>query len=1384
MNDPIEKNTIPRSYRLFIIFLTLSFIASSAFAQEKHTLRPLQSVTAAGLPQSTLMNVNNVSMWMNANGVLERRLSDLSAGVNFPRGTSNVVYAGGLLWGGYVNDGSIPRLRVGGQTYTSGTVPGAIVSRGLAENQFDPSVRIYRVRRYWATADLKRDASEYFSVSLLDVTQSMVDAVREQYKTDWREWPAYKGAPYYERNGIPGYQAPSGDKYDATEDEPGLADADQVVWFVANDLDPTAVSSLYGSPEIGMEMQVTCWAFTGRGDLEQTVYQRYKLIYKGNASTPNGSTIDSMFVAKWVDPDIGAFTDDFVGSDRGRNMGFAYNAYPNDTEFEKYSLVPPAIGYALVQGPRVSYPGGKAQWNIQTINDYVNLPMTGFTYFSQDPRTTDYDLGSYNTTRRWWNIFRGYKASPLFPLRCFFDPITESCDPIELSGDPQTFRGSVDGRQDPAGDRRMAIISGPFSMTLGDTQEVVFAFVGATGSDHRDAIGVLKKQVDVVHDIFKFNFETPAPVPVPPLSIVELDERFIFDWESDTTQVKLIETYQSKGYKFEGYTIYQFPSLTANVSQAVLFPPFDITLPRSKYIETDLLRNNKPLVNGQEYYYAVTATMFNPDPSVAIPRIESPIIVKSARPHSPDPGVVYPYPFGTDISNSENIHDVYGANSAVVKTIYYDPTRPDNHTYKIRFHREFGSETRSTWDFVDISEYHAGTIVGGSDQPTASEVIAYTINGGDLWKTQSSGIGKQLNGITMVDVFNGYAVGNQGTILRTTDGGDHWDKQNSRVTVPLYSISMLDTNHGTAVGALGTVLKTTNGGRRWIKIETPAMEDYFGVALLDRYRGYIVGAGGRILHTINGGNNDSTGTTLRYGWYLDSTDTQQDLMSVAFPELNFGFAVGRNGTIERTTDGGFRWINQFSGTANDLFGLHFADVKTGVAVGANGTILRTTDGGTLWSSQYSGTTEHLYAVSFSDAMSGTAVGDNGTILRTQDGGVSWLLQTSGISANFRGVSMTNDNQLVRGADIDSPPQRIITRGMTVEVKSPYFGIKTVMETEANFQPTRNVVFNVLNPGENYMVVGKGYSNIDTIRGGSASDIDIELRFTGDSSWALFRGVNVPQSRWVRVPYQAWAVGKAGRDSIKKQLYTAISKHNGDSVWRPQVLLDRSYKGKTLQVFYPITIIADSFRSGTGYIGNIYDDRVAYDTTDIVIQRFRRALKGFVWILTQVQQEGNSVWEAYIADIDEDGIPAPLGTTMRFEKYHLVRDREEKLYKPSSVQKDNLDAARKEIENINVFPNPYYAFNRAEVNQFQRFVRFNHLPYRATIRIFNLAGIIVRTINKEGEGQFTDWDLNNERGLPAASGVYLAFLELEDKFGNNLGTKQLKLMLVQESRGSN
>lgn len=111
--------------------------------------------------------------------------------------------------------------------------------------------------------------------------------------------------------------------------------------------------------------------------------------------------------------------------------------------------------------------------------------------------------------------------------------------------------------------------------------------------------------------------------------------------------------------------------------------------------------------------------------------------------------------------------------------------------------------------------------------------------------------------------------------------------------------------------------------------------------------------------------------------------------------------------------------------------------------------------------------------------------------------------------------------------------------------------------------------------------------------------------------------------------------------------------------------------------------------------------------------------------------------------------------------------------PKILYSDKL--ADQDIEKINVYPNPYYGNYKSEINKYDRHVTFNHLPKRATIRIFNLAGQLIRKLEKDSPDQFLRWNMLNEDNYQLPSGIYIVHVELPE-YGRS---KILKLALVTE-----
>ncbi len=179
-----------------VVLLQASILLSSSLSPSHAApSHPAKLAQEPAFGERSLININNISTWIRRDGWSARHPLRVNfSGTTFPRSTSQVVYQDGLVWGGRVRDGDPQVVRVGGQTFEIGTVPGRILARGVAEDPDDPSVRIYRVRRDYQSADLRLDAAELLDIGLSEVDDTDVDRVRAQYERDWRDWPWHKGA--------------------------------------------------------------------------------------------------------------------------------------------------------------------------------------------------------------------------------------------------------------------------------------------------------------------------------------------------------------------------------------------------------------------------------------------------------------------------------------------------------------------------------------------------------------------------------------------------------------------------------------------------------------------------------------------------------------------------------------------------------------------------------------------------------------------------------------------------------------------------------------------------------------------------------------------------------------------------------------------------------------------------------------------------------------------------------------------------------------------------------------------------------------------------------------------------------------------------------------
>jgi photosystem II stability/assembly factor-like uncharacterized protein len=130
------------------------------------------------------------------------------------------------------------------------------------------------------------------------------------------------------------------------------------------------------------------------------------------------------------------------------------------------------------------------------------------------------------------------------------------------------------------------------------------------------------------------------------------------------------------------------------------------------------------------------------------------------------------------------------------------------------------------------------------------------------------------------------------------------------------------------------------------------------------------------------------------------------LTGVSFPDARHGWAVGHDGVILSTVDGGQTWGRQDDGKdpATVWLDVLFRDGLHGYAVGAYGRFAVTADGGKTWTAAKPSEDE----VHFNRISAGTdghlyLAGESGTVLMSEDDGKTWKQLEAPYDGSFFGI---------------------------------------------------------------------------------------------------------------------------------------------------------------------------------------------------------------------------------------------------------------------------------------------------------------------------------------------------------------------------------------------
>lgn len=324
---------------------------------------------------------------------------------------------------------------------------------------------------------------------------------------DMLTWPA-KGTGNNSRNLAPFVDYNLDGNYNPNDGDYPKIKGDQTLYFIYNDM--LAAHGNSCTP-LGIEVQGMAYAYgcptvvSGEPELSYTTFYDYKIT---NRSSNN---YHDVFVSMWSDVDLGYYGDDYIGSNVADNYGFAYNADGNDNGIAGspgYGNYMPAQGFNIVKGPIANTMDGIDNNNNGTVDEIgEDCKLSKFTYFNNTGPATPFQTTDPDYCIQYYNYMTGFwKDTTAFTCggNAYGGSVPTSW---VYSGDPNNAGVNTDPNNTcgywtesgVAGDRRMILSSGPFTLNAGQMQEVEYAFVTSFDSSAAGSnlISLTKLKTDI-----------------------------------------------------------------------------------------------------------------------------------------------------------------------------------------------------------------------------------------------------------------------------------------------------------------------------------------------------------------------------------------------------------------------------------------------------------------------------------------------------------------------------------------------------------------------------------------------------------------------------------------------------------------------------------------------------------------------------------------------------------------------------------------------------------------------------------------------------------------------------------------------------------------------
>ena len=1263
------------------------------------------------------MDINNVRAHLMTGGDMWWNIGEQVAAYEIPKGSGKSSQFAASCWiGGFDKQG---QLKVAAQTYRqdgNDYWPGALDANGkitadtcalwdkiwkIDRSTINSFIQLYKGSGAGATASSEFDVINQWpgvGNSFVSSNGKTAGAIGSDGKSTLRLDPSHTYAPFKDLNGD-GIYSPDQGEYP-------LITGDQFLWWVFNDAGNVKQQSQTAA--MGVEVQTSAFAYATQDFLNNATFYNYRVINRG------ALTIDSTYIAVWDDCDLGWYFDDFIGCDTSRGLGIQYNGTNDDGAggghpVNSYGVNPPQVGLDFFQGPkRVIHRAAPL------LDTFQQLGMTNFTYYNNDASTIGnpdngvqiyfYMTGSIRNGQRFSDDFQGAGV----PSKGYGSGPTSN---FVFWGDPgNTSEWSECSCNNNPGDRRFIFSSGPFTLDPGAINDITFGCIWASGVGGcpRTNFKTIKSIDDQAQALFDNDFKTVEGPEAPRLVVRELDRKLVFYMVNDYGSNNFGEHYgdTSKsvlGNYVDSIQYHQVALKAKGVNNDTLY----------KFQGYRVFQLANSQVTSAEIFDQTTGEVDN---TKAVEVFECDVKDGVTQ--------IVNYTKNITISDTTNVPaiKVNGKDSGIVHSFVLTSDQFATGSDKIFINYHSYYFVAIAYAYNNFANFDPLNSVTTQDQPylgsahgaggTDIQVVTALPNpaNGDMGTVLNSDYG---SGVVVTRIEG---VGNGGNDIELDPASEAIALANNKVDSAVYILGQAPID---------------------VKVIDPV----------------TVGAYDWVLQ-IYGPNVGNTGISDTSGWRLTAykSGVQQDVIyseeSISTVNEQILEKYGLSITVHQVLPPGADRVN---GNGYITSQIVYEDPNQpwlwGVPDQSDSSFAN-------W--LRSGSKHSFHSSSLNAATNPCNFNDN-------------VLELDSLGAYENMFSNLTANKSTWGPyDLAAAyaPNGHSGTGTQCGFEVAY---SSQTQTFANFAqlPDVDLVFTSDMSKWTRCAVVEEQEDPALSQGGAS-----KFYLRKHASWGLDKGINASGSPVYSDTDMgmSWFPGYAIDEGTGKRLDIVfgedsyLSSDNGsDMLWNPTSTIFNFYDNSI--VFggkHFVYIMSTAYDSDKAFVSlakqasvTNNDLKAAYTPMQWVgvptlnpSIPFLPLSKGVIPTTTRLRFRVDRPFAPYAAADTLNLSPAALAGTPSNPYYSFSTKGLEVSSRAEVGNTKNL------LSRIYAVPNPYYGYSGYENNRFDTKVRIINLPQKATIYIYSLDGSLIRTLTKDDNTSYIDWDVHNTVGLPIASGMYL------------------------------